>query len=148
MDGRVKEIDLFKLADSAIEKAYPNILDRKEKGWWGAKRIPNFGILRGAIVSLLSDQEKKIEELASIIASKNRITEGYIDKRRELEKKIEELEAFQREQEEIVLGVGPIKCSNGFFHEREMDDCMYCIIDRAEAKIKERLINWWKNKKR
>jgi len=44
--------DLFKVASSIIEQAYPNIYN-KEPGWWGAKRIPNYGILSGAIARAL-----------------------------------------------------------------------------------------------
>ena len=44
--------DPFDIADRVIEEAYPNYYNR-EKGWWGAQRIPNFGILRGAIASAI-----------------------------------------------------------------------------------------------
>jgi len=50
----IKKRNVFDIADMIIERAYPNIY-KKEKGWWGAKRIPNFGILRGAIAKALSD---------------------------------------------------------------------------------------------
>ena len=46
------------LADSIIEEAYPNIYG-VEKGMWGAQRIPNWGILRGAIVrAILKERDK------------------------------------------------------------------------------------------
>lgn len=41
--------DPWQAADRAIHEAYPD-MDGKGAGWWGAQRIPNFGILRGAIV--------------------------------------------------------------------------------------------------
>jgi len=47
------EIDFFVLADQVISKAYPG-----KPGWWGKKRIPNYGILRGAIEAEL----RKIKE--------------------------------------------------------------------------------------
>ena len=47
----------FDIADDVIEHAYPNIY-KKEKGWWGEQRIPNFGILRGAIArAILNERE-------------------------------------------------------------------------------------------
>lgn len=44
--------DYFKKADEVINEAYPDIY-KKGADWWGGKRIPNFGILRGAIVRAL-----------------------------------------------------------------------------------------------
>ncbi len=46
------EEDIWKIADKVIEIAYPDIYN-KGRGWWGGKRIPNFGILHGAIVSAI-----------------------------------------------------------------------------------------------
>ncbi|CAB4187685.1 hypothetical protein UFOVP1155_54 [uncultured Caudovirales phage] len=51
------ELCVFDIADSVIEHAYPNIYG-KEKGWWGEQRIPNWGILRGAIASAILDERK------------------------------------------------------------------------------------------
>ncbi len=51
----LKEQDIFDVADSIIEEAYPNIYG-KEKGWWGEQHIPNFGILRGAIAKAIVDE--------------------------------------------------------------------------------------------
>ena len=52
------ERNAFDLADTAIEMAYPNFYN-KEKGFWGDQRIPNFGILRGAIAkAILLDRER------------------------------------------------------------------------------------------
>lgn len=48
--------DFFDIADAIIEEAYPDIYN-KGRGWWGAKRIPNWGILRGAIVKRLRQIE-------------------------------------------------------------------------------------------
>ena len=49
---------VWDLADSIIEEAYPNIYG-VEKGMWGAQRIPNWGILRGAIVrAILKERDK------------------------------------------------------------------------------------------
>lgn len=48
----------FDIADTVIEEAYPNIYG-KEKGWWGAQRIPNFGILRGAIANAIINERKR-----------------------------------------------------------------------------------------
>ena len=44
--------DIFDIADAIIERTYPDIYN-KGKGWWGEKRIPNHGILRGAIANAL-----------------------------------------------------------------------------------------------
>ena len=53
--------NMFDIADEVIQKAYPNILN-KEKGWWGGKRIPNFGILRGAIaMAIVKERNRKIK---------------------------------------------------------------------------------------
>lgn len=41
-------MDLWKIADKVIGTAYPG-----KPGWWGEQRIPNYGILRGAIVQAL-----------------------------------------------------------------------------------------------
>jgi hypothetical protein len=41
-------VDFFKLADDIISKVYPG-----KPGWWGEKRIPNYGMLRGAIVAAI-----------------------------------------------------------------------------------------------
>jgi len=45
-------MDYFSVADKVINQAYPDFY-HKGAMWWGAKRIPNFGILRGAIVAAL-----------------------------------------------------------------------------------------------
>ena len=39
---------MFDIADKIIADAYPG-----KPGWWGSKRIPNYGILRGAIAAAL-----------------------------------------------------------------------------------------------
>lgn len=52
------ERSAFDVADSVIEEAYPNIYG-KEKGWWGEQRIPNYGILRGAIASAIINDRKR-----------------------------------------------------------------------------------------
>jgi len=54
---------LFDMAENAIERAYPNIWNKQEKGWWVEKRIPNFGILRGAIVQELYKLSSRIKSL-------------------------------------------------------------------------------------
>lgn len=41
-------MEWFEVADKIIGEAYPDI-HNKGVGWWGAKRIPNHGILRGGI---------------------------------------------------------------------------------------------------
>jgi len=45
----------FDIADEVIEKVYPDTAN-KGKGWWGENRIPNWGILRGAIAEALASQ--------------------------------------------------------------------------------------------
>jgi len=45
-------------ADEIISKAYPGIYN-KGKGWWGDKRIPNYGILRNAIVAAIENLKKE-----------------------------------------------------------------------------------------
>ena len=47
--------DTFEIADEVIEQAYPDV-DKKGKGWWGAQRIPNWGILRGAIEKAIREE--------------------------------------------------------------------------------------------
>lgn len=49
--------DIWDIADYVIEQAYPDIYS-KGRGWWGTKRIPNWGILRGAIAAALLDERK------------------------------------------------------------------------------------------
>jgi len=49
-------MDYFIIANEVINKAYPDF-HNKGAGWWGMQKIPNFGILRGAIVAAL----KKVE---------------------------------------------------------------------------------------
>ena len=44
----------FDIADEVIAQAYPDFYN-KGRGWWGAKRIPNHGILRGAIAKAIMD---------------------------------------------------------------------------------------------
>jgi len=50
--------DVFDIADSVIEKVYPNFY-HKEKGFWGATRIPNFGILRSEIAKAILMERNK-----------------------------------------------------------------------------------------
>jgi len=47
-------MSLFDIANKVIAKAYPG-----KAGWWGAKPIPNYGILRGAIVAALIKAERR-----------------------------------------------------------------------------------------
>ena len=47
--------DTFEISDNVIEKAYPDIF-KKGLGWWGHKRIPNWGILRGAIEQAVREE--------------------------------------------------------------------------------------------
>ena len=49
-----RRMDFFKLADNAISEAYPG-----KPGMWCAQRIPNYGILRGAIVAALQLVERR-----------------------------------------------------------------------------------------
>lgn len=49
--------NLFDIADSVIERVYPDIY-RKGKGWWGKQRIPNFGILRVSIANAIATEKK------------------------------------------------------------------------------------------
>ena len=44
--------DSFELSDEVIREAYPDC-DNRGNGWWGAKVIPNYGILRGAIAKAI-----------------------------------------------------------------------------------------------
>ena len=53
--------DPFDIADQVIEQAYPNFYNR-EKGWWGAQRIPNWGILRGAIAAAIYKERTRPNE--------------------------------------------------------------------------------------
>jgi hypothetical protein len=50
--------NLLDIADSVIEKTYPDIYE-KGKGWWGKQRIPNFGILRVSIANAIAAEQKK-----------------------------------------------------------------------------------------
>jgi hypothetical protein len=47
-------MDYFDIADKVISEAYPG-----KPGYWGAQRIPNYGILRGAIVKALIKVERR-----------------------------------------------------------------------------------------
>ena len=42
----------FEIADKIIAEAYSDFYN-KGLGWWGTRRIPNYGILRGAITKAL-----------------------------------------------------------------------------------------------
>jgi len=55
---------LWDIADEVIEKAYPDFYS-KGKGWWGAKRIQNWGTLRGAIVIALKDASQSTVEAST-----------------------------------------------------------------------------------
>jgi hypothetical protein len=48
-----RDRDPFEIADEAISLAYPS--SSKGKGYWGEQRIPNHGLLRGAIASLIEE---------------------------------------------------------------------------------------------
>ena len=58
MESVVVSDNVWDIADSVIEQAYPNIYGG-EKGMWGAKHIPNWGILRGAIVQAILKERNK-----------------------------------------------------------------------------------------
>jgi hypothetical protein len=58
MSLQIDKQDTFEIADEVIEKAYPDYA-LKGKGWWGCQRIPNYGILRGAIEQAIRDERKK-----------------------------------------------------------------------------------------
>jgi len=53
-----------------------------------------------------------------------------------LKKRVEELEAIQKEQQDIVFGNYPLKCRNGESHPFE-EGCLYCRAEQAESRIKE-----------
>ncbi|MEY3760475.1 MAG: hypothetical protein RIR39_1966 [Pseudomonadota bacterium] len=55
---------VFDLADSVIEEVYPNFYN-KERGWWGDQRIPNHGILRGAIAKAILLERERSSVLVS-----------------------------------------------------------------------------------
>lgn len=57
MNKKKRMDDLFDIADSVIEQAYHNT-NKKEKGWWGEQRIPNFGILRGSIANAIAAERR------------------------------------------------------------------------------------------
>jgi len=48
--------DYFTIADDIIQEAYPDVAN-KGKGWWGESRVPNYGILKGAIAKALASQQ-------------------------------------------------------------------------------------------
>ena len=48
--------DFFTIADDVIQEAYPDVAN-KGKGWWGESRVPNYGILKGAIAKALASQQ-------------------------------------------------------------------------------------------
>lgn len=50
-------MDLFDIADKVISQAYPG-----KPGFWGGQHIPNYGILRGAIVAALQSQRAVANE--------------------------------------------------------------------------------------
>ena len=58
LSNELLERDLFEIADEVIEDVYPNS-NGLEKGYWGQKRIPNWGILRGAIATaVMKDRQR------------------------------------------------------------------------------------------
>lgn len=59
MNGLFDTADsVFNIADSVIERAYPNN-DKKERGRWGEQHIPNFGILRMSIANAVAAERRK-----------------------------------------------------------------------------------------
>lgn len=52
--SELDDYDMWKVADDAINEAYPDFYGKGAR-WWGAKLIPNWGILRGAIVKKLRE---------------------------------------------------------------------------------------------
>jgi len=53
--------DPFEIADEIIGDTYPNFYKRS-RGWWGAKRVPNYGILRGNIARVVIELQDRIKE--------------------------------------------------------------------------------------
>lgn len=54
MSEEQKHDAAWDIADRIIGEAYPDFYE-KGPGWWGAQRVANWGILRGAIVSAIMD---------------------------------------------------------------------------------------------
>lgn len=51
--------DSFEIADRIIGNVYPDF-NHKGRGWWGDKRIPNHGILRGSISAAIVRERKRM----------------------------------------------------------------------------------------
>lgn len=55
------EREAFAIADKVIKEAYQDF-NNKGNGWWGDERIPNYGILRGAIAKAICEEQSKISQ--------------------------------------------------------------------------------------
>ena len=64
--GTMVRKDCFDLADEAIASAYPDC-NNLGKGWWGAQRIPNYGILKGAIERTIRENRRCGETMEKVV---------------------------------------------------------------------------------
>lgn len=55
------EREAFAIADKVIKEAYQDF-NNKGNGWWGNERIPNYGILRGAIAKAIREAQSPISQ--------------------------------------------------------------------------------------
>lgn len=55
------EREAFAIADKVIKEAYQDF-NNKGNGWWGDERIPNYGILRGAIAKAIREAQSPISQ--------------------------------------------------------------------------------------
>lgn len=70
--------DEWEISDDVINEAYPSFTKAGRGRFWGAKRIPNSGILRGAIAkALLLEKRKAQAEKAELVRQCAEIASEY-----------------------------------------------------------------------
>ncbi len=96
--------DFFDLADKAIAEAYPDC-DNRGNGYWGAQRIPNYGILKGAIARIIHETVKaamkeKDEDLDSL---QEEYSEHLLASNEYVKKSVKEIAALKAERRQDAL---------------------------------------------
>ena len=123
--------DAFDAADRAINNAYPDF-DNKGPGFWGAQRIPNFGILRGSIVRELTlarcKKAKQVQDTADKVrATRIQRNEALIP---DMLMQVDMIESAQEDDEDgadpvgviLINAVGALRGSNNLINQQASYD--------------------------